>query len=124
MIEAIADMPAGTIGFTASGKLTREDYRSVLEPALRKAAEAGDIRMVFRVTDFDGLERAAWFEDIKTGLGLGIGHHSAWNRSAIVSDIEWIGKAFQLFAWITPGEVKVYPLDQLEEAKRWVAALT
>jgi hypothetical protein len=33
-----------------------------------------------------------------------------------------VGKAFQLFAWMTPGEVKVYGLDQLEEAKSWVAA--
>jgi hypothetical protein len=35
---------------------------------------------------------------------------------------EWVGKAFQLFAWMTPGEVKVYGLEQLEAAKSWVAA--
>jgi hypothetical protein len=122
MIERMDDMPAGTVGFRASGKLTREDYREVLEPVLREAAESGEIRMVFRLSDFQGLEPAAWFDDIKTGLGLGLGHHSAWKRSAIVTDVEWIAKAYQLFAWITPGEVKVYALDQLEEAKRWVAA--
>jgi hypothetical protein len=33
-----------------------------------------------------------------------------------------LGKAYRMFAWITPGEVKVYELDQLEEAKNWVAA--
>jgi hypothetical protein len=26
-----------------------------------------------------------------------------------------------MFAWMTPGEVEVYELDQLEEAKNWVA---
>ncbi|HEX3392517.1 MAG TPA: STAS/SEC14 domain-containing protein [Solirubrobacteraceae bacterium] len=116
------DMPTGTIGFRASGKLTREDYRGVLEPVLREAAESGEIRMLFELTDFDGLEPGAWFEDVKTGLGLGLGHHSAWRRSAIVTDVEWIGKAFRLFAWMTPGEVKVYRPDQLEEAKSWVTA--
>ena len=121
MVERIEDMPAGTIGFRASGKLSHEDYHDVLEPTLREAAEAGEIRMVFRLTDFDGLKPGAWYEDIKTGLGLGIGHHSAWKRSAIVTDVEWVGKAFQLFAWMTPGEAKVYPLEGLEEAKRWVA---
>ena len=35
MIKRIDDMPAGTIGFRANGKLTRDDYRNVLEPVLR-----------------------------------------------------------------------------------------
>ncbi len=121
MIERIQDMPAGTIGFQASGKLTRADYHDVLEPALRDAVQAGEIRMVFRLADFDGLQSGAWYEDVKTGLGLGIGHHSAWKRSAIVTDVEWIRKAFQFFAWMSPGEVRIYGLGQLEEAKRWVA---
>ena len=30
MVERIDDMPAGTIGLRASGKLTRDDYREVL----------------------------------------------------------------------------------------------
>jgi hypothetical protein len=121
MIERIDDMPPGTIGFRASGKLSREDYRDVLEPVLREAAESGAIRMVFQLTDFKGLEPAAWYQDIKTGLGLGVGHHSAWKRSAIVTDVEWVGKAFELFAWVTPGEVMVWGPDQLEQAKTWVA---
>ena len=122
MIERIDDMPAGTIGFRASGKLTRQDYRDVLEPSLRDAATAGEIRMVFVLTDFEGLEPAAWYEDIKTGLGFGVGHLSAWKRSAIVTDVDWIGRAFDLFAWMTPGEVRVYGLDELDDARTWVAA--
>jgi hypothetical protein len=52
----------------ANGKLTRRDYREVLEPALRKAAEAGRIRMLFELDTFEGLEHRAWFDDIKTGV--------------------------------------------------------
>jgi hypothetical protein len=122
MIEKIDAMPAGTIGFRASGKLTRPDYRDVLEPVLREAAEAGSIRMLFELTDFDGLEPAAWWDDMKTGLGLGLGHHSAWKKSAIVTDVEWVAKAFRLFAWMTPGEVKIYRVDQRDDALNWVSA--
>jgi hypothetical protein len=122
MIEKIDDMPAGTIGFKAHGKLTRADYRDVLEPALRAAAEAGEIRMLFELSDFDGVEAAAWWEDVKTGLGLGLGHHSAWKRSAIVTNVDWVAKAFHLFTWATPGEVEVFGLDQEDEARDWVAA--
>jgi hypothetical protein len=32
MVERIDDMPAGVVGFRASGKLSRADYRDVMEP--------------------------------------------------------------------------------------------
>ncbi len=77
--------------------------------------------MVFVITDFNGLEPGAWYDDVKTGLGLGLGHHSAWKRSAIVTDIDWLANAFRLFAWVTPGEVRTYGPDQLADAQSWVA---
>lgn len=121
MVEKIADMPAGTIGFRASGKLTPEDYEEVLVPTLRGAVEAGEVRMLFVLSDFEELEPRAWLEDAKTGFELGFLKHSAWKRSAIVSDAEWVKKAFRMFAWMTPGEVKVFDLDQEDEARSWVA---
>ena len=68
MVEKIADMPAGTIGFRASGKLTPEDYQDVLVPTLREAVDAGEVRMLFVLSDFEELEPRAWLEDAKTGL--------------------------------------------------------
>lgn len=40
MIEKIEDMPAGTIGFRASGKLSREDYREILVFDVEEIEEA------------------------------------------------------------------------------------
>ena len=114
-------MPAGTIGFRASGKLTVEDYREVLVPGLQEAVDSGEVRMLFVLTDFDELEPKAWLEDVKTGFELGFLKHAAWRRSAIVSDAEWVKKAFRRFAWMTPGEVKVYGLGEEAEARDWVA---
>ncbi len=99
MVEKIEDMPAGSIGFRASGKLTREDYRDVLVPTLRGAVDGGEVRMLFVLSDFEELEPRAWLEDAKTGLELGFLKHSAWKRSAIVSDADWVKKAFRMFAW-------------------------
>jgi hypothetical protein len=122
MVEAIEGMPAGTFGLRASGKLSKEDYTGVIEPALRAAVDSGGVRAVFVLSDFDGLEHGAWLEDAKTGLGLGIGKRSAWRRFALITDVEWVEKAMRLFAWMTPGEVKVYDdLDEVGEATRWVA---
>ena len=121
MVERMDGMPAGTIGLRASGKLTRDDYREVLEPALKEGIESGELRCVFVLTDFDGLEPAAWPEDVKTGLSAWFGHHSAWRRFALVTDVDWVAKSMHMFAWLTPGEVKIYGLDGEEEAKSWVA---
>jgi hypothetical protein len=120
MVERIEDMPAGTIGFRASGKLTPEDYREVLVPTLHEAV-AGEVRMLFVLSDFEELEPKAWLEDAKTGFELGFLKHSAWKRSAIVSDADWVKKAFRMFAWMTPGEVAVYDPDQEAEARTWVS---
>ena len=120
MIERIDEMPAGTIGLRASGKLTRDEYRQVLEPALREGIDSGELRLLFVLTDFDGLEAAAVPEDIKTGFSAWFGHHSAWKRFALVTDTEWVAKAIHMFAWMTPGDVMISDLDKLEEAKAWV----
>lgn len=121
MIGPIEDMPAGTIGLEASGKLSREDYRDVLEPALDQGVKSGELRLMFVLTDFDGLEPGAWLEDMKTGLKAWVREHSAWRRFALVTDVEWVVRAMRLFAWVAPGEVKTYGLDQVDQAKAWVA---
>jgi hypothetical protein len=122
MIERLDDMLPGTIGFRATGHVTRDDYRDVLEPALRQAAEAGEVRLVYAVgPDYQEMESGALWEDAKTGAALGMGHHSAWKRTAIVTDIDWMRRAIHMFTWMTPGEVRVFGLDELDEAKTWAA---
>jgi hypothetical protein len=121
MIERIPDMPAGTIGLRAAGELTADDYTEVLEPALAEGVAAGAVRLLFVLTEFDGLASGAWVEDVKTGLRAWAREHGAWKRMALVTDVEWVAKAMRAFAWMAPGEVRSFDLDQLEEAKAWVA---
>jgi hypothetical protein len=122
MIERMDGMSAGSVGLRASGKLSKADYVQVLEPALREGVESGELRLVFVLADFEGLEPGAWPEDVKTGLRTWVRDHSAWKRFALVTDVAWVASAMRMFAWLTPGEVMVCEPDRLEEAKRWVAA--
>jgi hypothetical protein len=122
MVERIEGMPDGVIGVRASGKLTRDDYREVLEPAIKDAIESGEARLLFVLETYDGIEPGAWLEDAKTGIGVEVAHRKEWKRMAVVTDVEWIAKAMHMFAWAMPGELGVYGLDELEEAKGWVAA--
>jgi len=103
MVERISDMPAGTIGFRVNGDVEREDYTELLRPALQEAIDSHQgLRTLYVIEDLDDMEAGALWEDSKLGFDLGIRHHKEWVRSAIV-------------------EARVYPLAELEDAKRWVA---
>ena len=121
MIERIDDVPAGVIGLRASGKLSKDDYVSVLEPALKEATDSGEARVLFVLPDFDGLEPGAWIEDVKTGLKAEITNRSAWKKLAFVSGVDWVSKSTRLFTWAMPGELKVYEMDELDKAREWIA---
>jgi SpoIIAA-like len=121
MVETLADMPQGVVGLRASGKLTKEDYTGTLEPALKAAMDSGEARVIFVIEDYEGIEPSAAIEDIKTGLGVEVAHRKDWKRLAVVTDIDWMAKAMHAFAWAMPGELRVFGMDDLEEAKSWAA---
>lgn len=122
MVERIGDMPEGTIGLHASGQVTSEEYKETIEPTLRAAAEAGEVRLMFVFGDGAKLSSGALMEDARAGLAVGFGHEAAWRRTALVTDLEWVKRSFRLFSWIAPGETAIYELAEVEEAKAWVAA--
>lgn len=117
MITELEGLPSRVIGFEASGKLSAEDYRDVVLPALVRAAEGGDVRFVIVMRDFDGMSGGALWQDLK----MGVEHLRAWRRIALVTDIEWMRHLTGLFGWMTPGETKVFALADQDEAVAWVA---
>jgi hypothetical protein len=121
MITTLSPMPEGTLGFRASGRITAEDYTTVLEPALRSAVEAGQpIRLLFQLADDVDYSTGAAWQDLKTGATLGLPHLSAWERTAIVSDADWVQRMSQALGWMMPGELRSYPSAEIEDAKAWL----
>jgi hypothetical protein len=110
-------MPSGVIGFEASGKLGAEDYRDVVIPVLQRAAEAGEVRFVIVIPEFEGMTGEALWQDLKVGLE----HLRAWKRIALVTDIEWMRQMTALFGWMTPGETRTFSMAERAEALDWVA---
>jgi SpoIIAA-like len=122
MIERITEMPAGTVAFRVAGEVERDDYNDVLVPELRRALDAGGgLRTLYLIEDLDEIEPGALWADAKLGFDLGVRHHDASVRSAIVTDLDWIARATRLFAWMIPGESRVFETAALESAKQWVA---
>lgn len=65
MIERLTDLPAGFDGLRAKGKITREDYDSVLQPLLDNARSQGRrIRFLYHVgPEFEGFTAGGAWED-------------------------------------------------------------
>jgi SpoIIAA-like len=118
MIKELGDMPAGVIGFEATGMLRAEDYRDVVLPALERAAAGGEVRFVIVIPEFRGISGGAVWQDLR----VGVEHFRAWKRIALVTDIDWMAQMTTLFGWMTPGEVRVFRLAQRDEAIAWAAA--
>jgi hypothetical protein len=118
MIKELSDMPAGVIGFEATGMLHAEDYRDVVLPALERAAAGGVVRFVVVIPEFRGMSGGAAWQDLKAGVG----HLRAWKRIALVTDIDWMSHMTTVFGLMSPGEIRHFPLAQRAEAIAWAAA--
>jgi hypothetical protein len=122
MIERMTVMLAGTLGFRVTGEVERSDYTDVLVPELQRAIDAGEgLRTLYLIEDLDELEAGALWADAKLGFDLGVRRRDAWVRSAIVTDLDWMARAMRFFAWMIPGEARVFELSELDAARAWVA---
>jgi hypothetical protein len=117
MLNELPDLPAGVIGFEVAGRLESADYRDVLGPAVERAAAGGDVRIVVVIPEYEGVSGGAMWEDLK----MGVDHWGRWKRIALVTDIEWMIRGTEWFGWMTPGEIKRFPLAERDAAITWAA---
>jgi hypothetical protein len=123
MIERLNDVPDGVIGVRLWGTVTGEDYETTFLPLIRRAIEEDtEIRLVAQIgPDFDRFEVGALWDDTKAAVQFGVGHHSAWKRVALVTDVEWIRNMYNMFAWLKFFPIEAFSLDQAAEARSWAA---
>lgn len=121
MIEMLPEMPEGVTGIRVSGRLRGDELREI-EPTMQDLLKAGDVRIVEVIaSDYEGFGPGGLVEDLKLGFGTVLPHHKAIKRIAVVSDKEWVAHTLHALAWLFPGELAVFGLDELDRAKEWAA---
>jgi len=120
MIEALEGFPKNVLAFVCHDHVTRQDYEAVLIPAVTNALQENEkVRLYYETAvDFEGIDAGAVWEDAKVGFS----HLQRWERFAVVTDVEWIRHTMQLFRFLVPGEMKVFPTDDAAKAKEWIVA--
>ena len=119
MLKQMPDMPAGTIGFEAVGKVEDDDFEDVVEPTLRTEIALGrKIRLLYLLgPSLREYEGDAVAEDMKFAAR----HPTAYERVAVVSDEDWLRPALRVLSVLVPGQLRGFPVAELQAAKSWVA---
>ena len=120
MITLLPDFPDSVIAVQCSGHVTRDDYESVLIPAVnRTLAQHDKVRLYYDVSEeFEGIDPSAVWDDIK----VGVEHLPHWQRMAVVTDIGWIGHSIKAFGFLMPGKIRIFPVAERQAAREWVLA--
>ena len=73
-------MPARTLGFRLSGRVTKDECFRLVEP-IRARLEAGEKVSFLVETDpgFDGLDAGALWEDARAAGSMGLKYRSSWS---------------------------------------------
>jgi len=119
MFKKLTTERAGIIAFDAIGKVTDEDYKTVLVPAIENQLKSGgQAHLLLRFgPEFEGYTVHAAMDDAL----LGLRHLHDFERIAVVSDHAWLSNSLRLFGPLMSSHLKVFSIDEMDEAKTWVA---
>lgn len=101
---------------TATGKLTKEDYISLLPSLENLLKNHGLIRFFIRLEDFKGFELEALWEDIKFDYE----HQRQYGKTAIVGSKKWEELGTKFSSLFFGAEMKFFYKEQAKDAWDWV----
>ena len=118
MIEFMPESRGNIVGVRAIGTLTDADYKGTLIPKLESLfKQYGKLNVLFYMgKDFEGWDLQAAWDDASFGLT----HRADFERLAIVGGPRWVEWCMKLSGFLMKGEIKLFPLDSLDDAWDWV----
>src|SRR3978361_2248857 len=120
MVVLITDLPPHVAAYKATGAISKEEYEQVVMHRIDEvAAKYGTINfLVLLETGMENYSIGAFIDYVKVSFQ----HFSKWNRMAIVTDQDWVAKAYDALSYMVHGEIRSYAVKDLEAAKAWVSA--
>ena len=118
MIEVLQDYPDDVLAISGSGRITADDYRSVLVPeAEARIGRHGSVRILYYLgPKFRGFSSSAVWSDMMFGLS----NWSKFGRIALVTDVEWIRASAHLFTPFFHGALRIFGAAEMRMASAWI----
>ena len=117
MLRRIRDMPSGTLGFEAVGKVEDDDWEDAVEPVLRsEIAEGEKVAPLPPGTRGEGGGRG---DDRRHGVPRALCEVVRPRRRGLRRGLDPAGAP--ALSFLLPGKAKGFPVRELEAAKAWLA---
>jgi len=117
MFKFIEGLPPEVIAIEAVGQVTHEDYRNTFVPTAEAMMAGGPVRMLYVIgNEFTGFDLQALWDD----GAFGAKHWHDFSRIAVVTDHTSICTVVGMCKPFFHGEVRLFGLVDLPDAKRWV----
>ncbi len=118
MITFLDGFSDNVLAFSATGRVTGEDYSKTLIPALEdKLSRHSRIRLLYELgPEFTRFTATAFWDDAK----LGIHHLHDFERIAIVTDIGWIQQMVEALGPLNGCKLRVFAYEERNKACAWI----
>ncbi|MHC4196876.1 MAG: SpoIIAA family protein [Planctomycetota bacterium] len=116
MISLNQDDENKIIELRVEGKITHDDFEACVKPLEEMIERHGKIKLLEEIVSFSGYELRALWDELK----FDVSHWKNFSHCGVVTDKKWIRDFTKLAAPITGMEIKVYELEQIEKARRWL----
>ena len=104
------------VALTIDGHVSRQDFQDMQKKFEHKIDEWGELKLLEVVKSFSGMEPTALWDDIKFSLK----HYKDFSKAALVTDKKWIEIVTKTVTPFVPMPLKVFEMDEIEEAKEWL----
>lgn len=119
MFKTIEGLPPDVLAVEAIGKVTHADYQSTLVPKAEAMIAKGPIRMLYVLgNEFTGFE----LEALRDDSTFGFRHWHDFSHVAVVTDNTWLRAMVSMFKPFFHGDVCLFKLQELAEAKSWISS--
>jgi universal stress protein A len=110
------ETPRNVIAVRVFGKLTGEDYRSLVPVLEERLRQMRQVNLIIELEDFQGWELDAAWGDLK----FGIEHNRRIDRLAVVGERDWERWMTKIAGWFLHGEVRYFDHDDIDDAWAWI----
>jgi len=118
MIELLPGFPPSVLAIRCWGQVSKGDYETVLIPELQRVLRAHrKVRLYYQLgPGWLGFDSGAIWDDFIAGTE----HLDRWERTAVVTDAEWVRCMCQALSLFVPGGVRVFDFAEASQSKAWI----
>jgi stage II sporulation SpoAA-like protein len=117
MIKMLTGLAPHSVGFTLSGKLHDEDYKTFVPAVDAAIAQDGKVNVLAQFHDFHGWDAKALWDDIKFSTT----HCTKIKRIALVGEKNWEKWMAKVCKPFTMAKIRYFDASEIDAAKTWLS---